>query len=136
MADRINLNDSPASVTQLVGGIVADLQTLLRQELTLAKTEIRQEWDKTKTAAGTMAAGATVLMLAGLLICFAIVYLLNFLAPNLPLWACFGIVGVALALIGGILIGIGQSKASEVNVIPPQTAETMKENVQWMQNQT
>jgi uncharacterized membrane protein YqjE len=136
MADRINMNDSPTSVTQLVGGIVTDLQTLLHQELQLAKTELRQEWDKTKTAAGTMVAGATVLMLAALLLCFALVYLVNFFAPALPLWACFAIIGAALALIGGILVGIGHSKAAEVNVIPPQTAETMKENVQWMQNQT
>src|SRR5262245_61899496 len=132
MANRINTEESPASLTQLVGGIVSDLQTLLRQELQLAKTELRQEWSKTKTAAGTMVAGATVLMLAGLLFCFALVYLLNVLAPGLPLWACYAIVGIALALIGGILVGVGQTKAAEVNVIPPQTAETMKENVQWM----
>ena len=56
MADRITAADSPASVTQLVGGIVADVQTLMRQELQLAKVEIRQEWDKTKTAASAMAA--------------------------------------------------------------------------------
>lgn len=136
MADRINAADSPTSVTQLVGGIVTDLQTLLRQELQLAKTEIRQEWDKTKTAAGSMAAGAGLLTVAGLLLSFALVYLLAAVAIGLPLWACFAIVGVAFGLIGGILVGVGRAKAGEVNVIPPQTAETMKENAQWLKNQT
>ena len=136
MADRINAADAPTSVTALVGGIVSDLQTLMRQELQLAKTEMRQEWHKTKTAAGSMAAGASLLMVAGLLLCFALVYLINFLAPALPLWACFGIVGIALGLIGGILVGIGRSQAAEVNVIPPQVAETMRENVQWLKTQT
>jgi len=136
MADRINAADSPASVTELVGGIVSDVQTLMRQELQLAKTEIRQEWDKTKTAAGSMAAGAGLLSVAGLLLCFALVYLLNAAAPGLPLWACFGIVGVALGLIGGILIAAGKSKANDIHVVPPQTAETMRENVQWLKNQT
>jgi len=136
MADRINATDSPASITQLVGGIVTDLQTLLRQELQLAKTEIQQEWDKTKTAAGSMAAGAGLLTVAGLLLSFALVYLLQALASGLPTWACFGIVGVALGLIGGILVGVGRAKASEIHVIPPQTAETMKENAQWLKNQT
>jgi Flp pilus assembly protein TadB len=136
MADRINLADSPTSMTQLVGGIVADLQTLMRQELQLAKTEFRQEWDKTKTAAGSMAVGAGLLTVAGFLFCFAIVYLLSALAPSLPLWACFGIVAVALGLIGGILVAAGRSKASEIHVVPPQTAATMRENVQWLKNQT
>jgi len=136
MADRINAADSPPSLTQLVGGIVTDLQTLMRQELQLAKTEIRQEWDKTKIAAGSMAAGAGLLTVAGLLLSFALVYLLQALAPGLPTWACFGIVGVALGLIGGILVGVGRSKAADINVIPPQTVETMKENVQWLKNQT
>ncbi len=136
MADRINASESPASLTQLVGGIVTDVQTLLRQELQLAKTEMRQEWDKTKTAAGSMAAGAGLLGLGGVLLCFALVYLINWAAPALPLWGCFAIVGGALAAMGGILVAIGRSKATEVHVVPPQTAETMRENVQWLKNQT
>jgi Flp pilus assembly protein TadB len=136
MADRITTADSPTSITQLVGEIVSDLQTLIRQEVQLAKTEFRQEWDKTKTAAGSMAAGATLLGVAGFLFCFALVYLLAALAPGLPLWACFGIVAVALGLIGGILVAAGRSKASEINVVPPQTAATIRENVQWLKNQT
>lgn len=136
MADRINAADPSPSMTQLVGGIVTDMQTLLRQEIRLAKCEVQQEWDKTKTAAESMAAGAGLLTVAGLLICFALVYVLQAVAPGLPIWACFAIVGVVLGIIGGILVGVGRAKASEVNVIPAQTAETMKENVQWLKNQT
>jgi hypothetical protein len=136
MADRINTGDSPVSVTQLVSGIVTDVQTLMSQQFLLARAEMRQEWEKTKTAAGSMAAGASLLTVAGLLICFALVYLLNYLAAGLPLWACFGIIGVALGLIGGILVGAGRAKASDINVIPPQTAETLKENAQWLKNRT
>jgi len=136
MADRINTAESPASMTELVGGIVSDLQTLLRQELHLAKTEIRQEWDKTKSAAGSMAAGAGLLTVAGLLLSFALVHLLSALAPGLPLWACFALASVALGLIGGVLVVAGRTKASEVHIIPQQTAESMKENVQWLKNRT
>jgi hypothetical protein len=136
MTDRVNTADSPPSVTQLVGGIVTDLQTLLRQELQLAKSDIQQEWDKTKTAAESMAAGAGLLTVSGLLLSFAFVYLLAAIAPGLPLWACYALVGVALGLIGGILVVAGRSKASEVNIIHSQTAESMKENVQWLKNRT
>jgi Flp pilus assembly protein TadB len=136
MSDRINTADSATSLTQLVGGIVTDIQTLVRQELQLAKSEMRQEWAKTKTAAGAMAAGAGLLILAGIVLCFAAVYLLSALAPGLPLWACFGIIGACLAMIGGILVVAGSSKAADVHVLPPQTVESMKENVQWLQNRT
>ena len=74
--------------------------------------------------------------MAALLFCFAAAYLLAALAPGLPLWACFGLIAVALGLIGGILVAAGRTRATEVHVVPPQTAETMRENVQWLRNRT
>ena len=53
------------------------------------------------------------------------------------LWRiAYAIVGGAMALIGGILVAAGKAKANEISVVPPQTAETMRENVQWLKNQT
>src|SRR5689334_5029134 len=45
---------SDVSVGQLVGEIGADLSTLMRQELALAKAEITQELTKTGKAAGML----------------------------------------------------------------------------------
>jgi protein-S-isoprenylcysteine O-methyltransferase Ste14 len=134
MADRISTETSP-SLTSLVTEIVGDLQKLVRQEIQLARTEVKQEWEKTKTAASAMAAGAALLTLGTFVLCFALGYLL-WTYTALPRWACFGIVGLALVVLGVILLLAGRSKANQVSVIPPQTAETMKENVQWIQNQT
>jgi uncharacterized membrane protein YqjE len=134
MADRLSTESGP-SLTALVSGIVGDLQKLVRQEIQLARTEVKQEWEKTKSAAGAMAVGAVLLSLGGVILCFGLVYLLWWLT-DLPRWACFGIVGLALVSLGGILLVAGRARASQVQVIPPQTAETMKENVQWIQNQT
>jgi len=134
MADRITTESSP-SVASLLSGIANDLQTLVRQEITLAKTEMLREWDKAKTAAGSMAAGVAVLALGGLLLCITVVCVLH--EPvGLPWWASFLIVGGVLAVLGAVLFFIGRSRAAQVNVIPPQTAETMRENVQWIRNQT
>jgi len=137
MADRINTPESSSgpSLTALVAGIVSDLQNLLRQELQLARTEVRQEWDKTKTAAGSMAAAAGLGAVAGLLLCLMVVSILHELA-GLPWWGSFGIVGGVLALFSLLLFAVGRAKASEVQVIPPKTAENLKEDVQWIRNQT
>src|SRR5437763_1014733 len=45
---------SDVSVGQLVGDISADLSTLMRQELALARAEITQELSKTGKAAGLL----------------------------------------------------------------------------------
>ena len=57
MADRIPADNSP-SMASLLGGIVSDSQTLMRQEIALARTELIREWDNAKTAAGELAVGA------------------------------------------------------------------------------
>jgi hypothetical protein len=133
MNDRLTSADQP-SVTALVSGIVNDLQQLVRQQIQLARTEVKQEWDKAKTAAGALATGLGLLAAGGVLLCFMIVHLIHFF--GVPLWGCFGIVGGVLVLAGGVLAAVGYSQASNVNVVPPQTAQTLKENVQWIKNQT
>jgi len=137
MADRIDTPESSSgpSLTGLVAGIVNDLQRLLRQELELARTEVRQEWDKTKTAASSMAAAAGLAAMAGFLLCLMVAALLHEEA-GLKWWHSYGIVGGVLVLLSLLLFAVGRAKASEVHVIPPKTAENIKEDVQWIRNQT
>jgi hypothetical protein len=135
MADNVQSESTP-SMASLVTGIIGDAERLVRQEVTLARRELQAEFEKLKTAIVSMALGAGVALLGGLLLAFFLVYLLNWLTgDHLPLWACFGIIGGILAVTGGILLYIGAFKVSEVQLVPPQTAETLKENVEWLQNQ-
>ena len=60
-----------------------------------------------------------------------LVHLLEALA-SLPLWAGYGIVGGLLAISGAVLLRIGKHTIARIDVIPSQTVETMKENVQWI----
>jgi hypothetical protein len=134
MVDRIP-NESSPSMAALLGGIVSDIQTLVRQEIALAKSEMIREWDKAKTAAGTLVVGMVLLTLGGLFLSVTIACVLAEVA-HLPWWAAFLIVGVVLTVAGVGFYIIGRTRAAEVNVIPPQTAQTMKENVEWIRNQT
>jgi hypothetical protein len=141
MADRIPSMTSPAtgdatpSLATLVGGIVDDLQKLIRQELKLARIEVQQEFDKAKFGIAFSAAGAGLLALSVIPFLFMFVYLLHEYA-GLPLWGSFGIVFGGLVLVGGLLIAVGVAKLRQIHLVPPQTAETMRENVQWIKNQT
>jgi hypothetical protein len=131
----------PTSVSSLVGGIIGDAQQLIRQEVALARREVREEINKAKIAAMSFAAGAAVAFSGAMLLCFMFVYLFWWLTnglqpPGFPLWAWFGIVGIVLLGAGGGLLLAARNKVSEIHVVPPRTAQTMRENVQWIRNQT
>lgn len=130
-------SSSPASMSSLVGGIINDAQQLIRQEIALARREVQDEVAKAKTAAVSLAVGMGVTCLGVILLCFGLVYLLYWLTgEQLALWGCYAIVGGVLLVVGVLLLFAARNKANEIHLVPPQTAETMRENVQWIRNQT
>jgi len=142
MPEQVQVETQP-SLTALVAGIINDVQQLIRQELALAKSEAKQEWDKTKTAAVSFGSAAVIGVLGVIHVSLMLVFLLKWVTlpadqpeHGLPLWVCFGIIGGLFLIVGAILFVAGKNKAEQIHVVPPQTAETMKENVQWIKNQT
>ena len=119
------------SLAQLLTGIATDAKELVRQELALAKHEIREDLRKTTTAMLSLGLGVGVAAIGGLLLILMLVHLLHALA-GLPLWACYGIVGGLFLIMGGVLFLIAKHTIARIDVVPPQTVETMKENVQWI----
>jgi len=134
-------NDIPTgseqSLTTLVSGIINDAETLMKQEVALAKTELKEEMKKTKEALVSLAVGAGVAALGGLMLTFMVVHLITWVSSNaIPLWVSYAIVGGVLAVTGAVLVFTGTRRAEDIHLVPPQTAQTMRENVQWIKNQT
>ena len=129
------MNSSPPntepSLTQLMSELVSDAKELLRQEVALAKYEISQEVSKTKVALISLGTGIGIGAIGALLLILMLVHLLNAFAA-LPLWACYGIVGGVLAIIGVLMVYTGKNKIAHIGMVPEQTVETMKENVRWI----
>jgi hypothetical protein len=129
------VNSSPyqtePTLAELVSELVNDAKQLLRQELALAKHEIREEVRKTKTALIFLGVGIGIAAIGGLLLIVMPVHLLNALT-ELPLWSCYAIVGGVCAVVGMVLLYRGKQRLAEIDVIPQQTVETMKENVRWI----
>jgi hypothetical protein len=124
---------SAPSVQFLLGGIVSDVRQLLRQEVMLARCELYEEWRKLRIVLCAVAAGAVFLAGSVLPLAFAFVYLLVKL--GLDEWAAFGLVGGLLFILGVSALGLAAYKAMQIRVVPPQTAETLKENVEWLRKQ-
>ncbi len=120
--------DAQPSVASLVGGILEDAQKLVRQEVALAQREVARAWDKAKTGVALLASALAVGSVAGVLLGFVFVKLLQqYLLPNYE-WACFGIVGGLVAIFGGALIYCGLNQINQVHLSLPQTAETLRED--------
>lgn len=123
----------PSETAMLVGEIIADAQKLVRQELELAKVEIRQEWVNAKVAAVSIVTAAAFVFLAVLLFTFGLVFLLHDLTA-LPMSACFGIVILLTVLVGSGFYYLAVKKAKAVDVIPRQTVRSIKESVKWIRS--
>jgi len=126
---------SEISVATLIGGIVNDAKDLLINEFTIAKLEIQQEMRKTKSAALAFAVGAGVVGIGGLFLLLMCVHGLVVLL-DIPLWGSYGLVGGLLFLMGAILLVRGKQTAEQIDVIPPKTALTLRDNAQWIKEQT
>jgi len=124
-------NGSP-SVTELVSGIVGDVQDLGMQHLALFRNEVKEDVRKASDAAASLAIGLAVAQVGGLLICFMLVHLLSTLAPHLSLWSCFGIVGAVVVGLGAIAVAHGINKLKSVETLSNQTAQMMKDDARWL----
>ncbi len=119
----------------LLSGALNDVRELFRQEVALARYEVRQEISKAVSAVIALAAGAIVLFFAALFVLTGVARGFGRLV-NWPLWAGFFVLGGVLAIVGIALLLAGRSRVTRVNLVPPQTAETVKEDVEWLKRQT
>jgi hypothetical protein len=117
MAQDNRISSPRPSVTATIMGAAADAKELLTAEIKLTKLEFQRELTKAKSAAVTVAIGAGLALLGAISLVFMLVHLL-LAFTMLPLWACFGIVGGALALFGALLATSGKIKSKEVHVVP------------------
>jgi hypothetical protein len=133
--DNKSQHASEPSIVALLGGIINDAKSLLAQGMALAKLEVQDQLRKGKTAAIALGMAIGIVAVGGLLLMLMLVQVLA-VFTEIPLWGCFGIVGTALVAIGGVLLTIGKTKAEELDVVPQQTVETIKENTQWLAKRT
>lgn len=125
--------DDAGSIAGLLQGIVGNVQNIIRSEVQLAKTEMKEDASAYGKAAGMLAAGAVLGIYAIGLMLLTFVYLLD---EALSDWLAALIVFVVVAAIAGVLAMIGMKRIKSVKPGPEQTIETVKEDVQWVKQQS
>ncbi|PSL56097.1 putative superfamily III holin-X [Saccharothrix carnea] len=125
--------DDQASLGQLVGELTEDLSRLMRQELELAKAEIREEASKAGKAAGMLGAAGFAGYMTAVLLSLALAFALaTFMGLG---WATL-VVAVLWGIAGFALFSAGRSRLRKVNPKPERTIETLKEDAEWARHPT
>lgn len=115
-----------------VTGLIQDLQEIVRGEVQLAKTEIKEDASQMGKALGIIGAAVFLGLVGFIFLMWGVTYLLN---KSLEMWLAAGIVGLALLIIGGIVGMVGKNQMQEANFVPEQTIESVKEDKEWASHQ-
>ena len=120
------------SLGEIVGDLSTDLTTLVKQELTLARTELKEEAAKAGKGAGMLGGAGVAGLLALILGSFALAYLLD---NWMPVELAFLIVTLVWAIVGAVLAARGRKELKNANPQLPETQQTLKEDAAWARAQ-
>ena len=121
-----------ASLGELFSDLTADMSALMRDELTLAKVELKEEITKAGRAGGMFGGAALAGYMTIVLLSFAAAWgLAELMAVG---WA-FLIVAVVWGVAGTFLYLRGREQFQRVHPKPEQTIDTLKEDLRWVKKQ-
>jgi formate hydrogenlyase subunit 3/multisubunit Na+/H+ antiporter MnhD subunit len=115
------------SIGELLSTATADLGRLVRQEIELAKTETKEEL-RTAARVGAMFGAAAVVGFL-LLALFAAAW---GLAEVMPIGVAFLIVALVAGIVAFAAFSVARERFKDFDPVPQQTAETIKEDVEWL----
>lgn len=122
------------SLGDLFSELSRETTTLVRQEMTLAKTELTQKATQAGKDVGFLAVGGAIAY-AGLLAFVAACILALNLIVHLW-WLSALIVAIVVAVIGYAMVRKGLENLRQGNLAPTETLDTLKQDARWAKEQT
>lgn len=116
-----------ASLSDLISRLGDDVTTLFRQEVELAKVELKREAKTAGKAAGMLGAGGVLAHVALLLVAWAAAW---GLAEVVPTGVAFLIVGLVVGAIAAAIAMAGKKRMEQVDPTPHATIETLQQDKQ------
>jgi hypothetical protein len=119
------------SIPGLIRSLLDDTRDLIREEIALARAEVREE---AQTVGFAFGAAALAALIGVTLLCVAlggaIAYFLNW-----PPWAGYGVMTVLLLGSAYLLVRHGRGHLMKARALP-KTIESVKENMAWLQSKS
>jgi hypothetical protein len=134
------MSSEQSNLVYLLKKLRDDTTTLVRDEISLAKTEISEKVATTSRNFGYLVAGALVvyaailLILQGLSLMLGEQFILRGMSEASATLLGFLIVGVVVGLIGAVLIVKALNTLKHKTLTPTKTTETLKEDKEWVQD--
>ncbi len=137
MARPTNQPSNPASQDRSLGELFGDLSRetseLVREEVSLAKTEMSHKAAEVGKDVGFLAVGGAAAY-AGLLALIATI-IIGLAQAGVTWWLSALIVGLVVTAIGGFLVLRGLDNLKHTNLAPTETMDTLKEDAKWTKDQ-
>lgn len=131
-ADSMDPQVAPKeTIGGLLRGILMDLRTLIREEIALARVEIREQAGRARAAAMSFSIAAAALIFG---VAFLLIAVATAIADLLdwPIWSGFLVIAAVLSVIGIVTLASGRKQIAKVHAVPEQTVSTLKENSEWI----
>jgi xanthine/uracil permease len=131
---------NPNSIPSLLRELRDETTTLLRQEVTLAKTEMKENVSRMGSHAAHIAVGGFVAYAGVIVLLIGIGHLLGALLIRAGLddrvaqWLAPSIVGLVVAIIGWVMLSKAKHAMAHDGLAPRQTIDSLRENKQWAQS--
>ena len=135
--DPIN---QPNSIPGLLRELRDDAGTLLKQQVTLAKVELKENVSRLGGHVAKIAVGGVVTLIGATVLFIGLGQLLGVLLEAAGLsddtaqWLGPVIVGLVVAVIGWALLSKARKALAHESITPRQTIESLKADQQWAQN--
>ena len=131
---------NPNSIPTLLRDLRDETTTLLRQEVALAKTEMKENVSRLGGHAAQIAIGGFVAYAGVIVLLIGIGHLLGALLIRAGLddrvaqWLAPSIVGLIVAIIGWVMLSKARHAMTHDDLTPRQTIDSLRDNKQWAQS--
>jgi hypothetical protein len=127
----------PNSIPSLLRDLRDEATTLVRQQVALAKVELKENVSKVGAHLASIAVGGVVTLMGAIVLLIGLGQLLGVgleaagLSAQTAQWLGPVIVGVVVAVIGGGMLAKAKKALAHDSVVPRQTIESLKADQQW-----
>lgn len=126
---------SERSLGEIFSDVTQDLTTLIKQEVDLAKTEMKQEVAKAGKGAGLLGGAGVAGHFLLLFLSLALMLGLGSIFDGDQYWIGALIVAAIWGIVAAVLALTGKKALAEANPQLPKTQQTLKEDAQWAKAQ-
>ncbi len=120
------------SLGELFSDLSRETQTLINQELQLARLELKENVAGVGRSAAQMAIGGAIAYAGFIGLMLAAIYALSQVVEP---WLAALITGLVVAAVGALLLFSGYNALKQLDLTPRRTVATIQENAQWLKRE-